>query len=224
MSDPEVSPGHDPSDRYVSERAQMVQAQLRERGISDQRVLDAMLRIPRHEFVLAEYRSQAYEDHPIPIGEDQTISQPFIIAVSLQALGLRGTESVLEVGTGSGYQTALLAVLARNVYSIERHETLARSAATILASLGLNNVTVVVGDGSQGLPEHAPFDAILVSAAAPSVPRSLFDQLSDTGKMVIPVGPPQAQELQLVRKHDGKPVVEVLEGCRFVPLVGAEGY
>jgi len=224
MSDPEVSPGHDPSDRYVSERAQMVQAQLRERGISDQRVLDAMLRIPRHEFVLAEYRSQAYEDHPIPIGENQTISQPFIIAVSLQALGLRGTESVLEVGTGSGYQTALLAVLARNVYSIERHETLAHSAATILAGLGLNNVTVVVGDGSQGLLEHAPFDAILVSAAAPSVPRSLFDQLSDTGRMVIPVGPPHAQELQLVNKHDGNPEVEVLEGCRFVPLVGAEGY
>jgi protein-L-isoaspartate(D-aspartate) O-methyltransferase len=224
MSDPEVSPGHDPSDHYVSKRAQMVQAQLRERGVSDPRVLDAMRRIPRHEFVLAEYRSQAYEDHPIPIGEDQTISQPFIIAVSLQALGLRGTESVLEVGTGSGYQTALLAALARNVYSIERHVTLAHSAATILARLGLNNVTVVVGDGSQGLLEHAPFDAILVSAAAPSVPRSLFDQLSDTGRMVIPVGAPHAQELQLVRKHDGKPVVEVLEGCRFVPLVGAEGY
>lgn len=224
MSDPEVSPGHDPSDRYVSKRAQMVQAQLRERGISDLRVLDAMLRIPRHEFVLPEYRSQAYEDHPIPIGEGQTVSQPFIIAVSLQALELRGTESVLEVGTGSGYQTALLAALARNVYSIERHETLAHSAATILASLGLNNVTVVVGDGSQGLREHAPFDAILVSAAAPSVPRSLFDQLSDTGRMVIPVGPPLAQELQLVRKHGGTPVVDVLEGCRFVPLVGAEGY
>jgi protein-L-isoaspartate(D-aspartate) O-methyltransferase len=219
MSDPEVL-----ADPYVSERAQMVQAQLRDRGIRDQRVLDAMMRIPRHEFVSPEYRSQAYEDHPIPIGEDQTISQPFIVAVSLQALGLQGTESVLEVGTGSGYQTALLAVLARVVNSIERHESLAHSAATILARLGLNNVTVLVGDGSQGLPEHAPFDAILVSAAAPSVPRSLFDQLSHTGRMVIPVGPPHAQELQLVRNRDGTPVVEVLEGCRFVPLVGAEGY
>jgi protein-L-isoaspartate(D-aspartate) O-methyltransferase len=217
--DPAVQP-----DLYVNQRAQMVQAQLRERGITDQCVLDAMLRSPRHEFVLPEYRSQAYEDHPIPIGEGQTISQPFIIAVSLQALGLQGTESVLEVGTGSGYQTALLAGLARNVYSIERHEKLAHSAATILARLGLNNVRVVVGDGSHGLREHAPFDAILVSAAAPSVPKSLFDQLSDTGRMVIPVGPPHAQELQLVRKHDGNPVVEVLEGCRFVPLVGAEGY
>src|SRR5579864_2021444 len=133
------------TDPFVRERATMVQQQLRERGIRDQRVLDAMLRIPRHEFVLPEYRSQAYEDHPIPIGEDQTISQPFIIAVSLQALGLRGTESVLEVGTGSGYQTALLAVLARNVYSIERHETLAHSAATILAQSGFHNVKVVVG-------------------------------------------------------------------------------
>jgi protein-L-isoaspartate(D-aspartate) O-methyltransferase len=219
MSDPEVL-----ADLYVSKRAQMVQAQLRDRGISDQRVLDAMMQIPRHDFVAEEYRAQAYEDHPIPIGEDQTISQPFIVAVSLQALRLQGTESVLEVGTGSGYQTALLAVLARVVYSIERHERLAHSAATILARLGLNNVTVLVGDGSQGLPEHAPFDAILVSAAAPSVPKSLFDQLSDTGKMVIPVGPPHAQELQVVSKHDGTPVVDVLEGCRFVPLVGAEGY
>jgi protein-L-isoaspartate(D-aspartate) O-methyltransferase len=219
MSDPKVL-----ADLYANKRAQMVRAQLRERGISDERVLDAMLRIPRHEFVLPEYRSQAYEDHPIPIGENQTISQPFIIAVSLQALGLQGTESVLEVGTGSGYQTALLAVLASEVYSIERYETLARSAATILATLGLNNVSVVVGDGSHGLPEQAPFDAIVVSAAAPSIPKSLFDQLSETGRMVIPVGPPHAQELQLVRKQDGKPLIDALEGCRFVPLVGAEGY
>jgi protein-L-isoaspartate(D-aspartate) O-methyltransferase len=202
----------------------MVQQQLRERGIRDQRVLDAMLRVPRHEFVLPEYRSQAYEDHPIPIGMDQTVSQPFIIAVSLQALELQGTELALEVGTGSGYQTALLAVLARDVYSIERHESLAHSATTILAQLGFSNVKVVVGDGSQGLREHAPFDAIVVSAASPSVPRSLFDQLSDYGRMVIPVGPPHAQELQLVRKQKDHLLVEVLEGCRFVPLIGAEGY
>jgi protein-L-isoaspartate(D-aspartate) O-methyltransferase len=212
------------SDQFARERAEMVQVQLRERGIRDERVLEAMQRIPRHEFVLPEYRSQAYEDHPLPIGEEQTISQPFIIAVSLQALSLQGTESVLEVGTGSGYQTALLGQLARNVYSIERHSTLAQSAEAILVRLGLNNVRVVVGDGSHGLLEHAPFDAIVVGAAAPGLPRSLFDQLSENGRMVIPVGPPQAQELQLVRKRDGKPIVEVLEGCRFVPLVCAEGY
>lgn len=211
-------------DPYAAQRALMVEEQLRARGIRDQRVLDAMLRIPRHEFISEEYRSQAYADHPIPIGEEQTISQPFIIALSLQALELQGTESVLEVGTGSGYQTALLAVIARRVYSIERYASLARSAEAVLDQLGLNNVTVVVGDGSQGLREHAPYDAILVSAAAPRVPKSLLDQLGDGGRMVIPVGPPHAQELLLVRKQNGEARTEVLEGCRFVPLVGDEAY
>ena len=211
-------------DRYIHERQRMVETQLLQRGIRDERVLGAISRIPRHEFVPEEYRGQAYEDHPIPIAEGQTISQPFIVAVSLQALSLQGTESVLEVGTGSGYQTALLAVLACSVFSIERHVSLARDAATILAPLGLNNVRVTVGDGSQGWREFAPFDAMLISAAAPSVPRSLLEQLSESGRIVIPVGPPQAQELQLVRKHEGRLSVEKIEGCRFVPLVGAEGY
>lgn len=211
-------------DAYTDERRMMVESQLRRRGIRDQRVLDAMLRVRRHLFVPPEYRSQAYGDHPIPIAEGQTISQPFIVAVSLQALALTGSESVLEVGTGSGYQTALLAELARNVYSVERHATLAHSAETILAQQGLNNVRVVIGDGSHGLSEFAPYGAILVSAAAPSLPQSLLDQLSGNGRMVVPVGPPHAQELQLVRKQDGKPVVKALEGCRFVPLIGAEGY
>jgi protein-L-isoaspartate(D-aspartate) O-methyltransferase len=219
MSDPRVDP-----DPYFIKRAQMVQLQLRDRGIHHQRVLEAMLRIPRHQFVPEEYRSQAYEDHPIPIQENQTISQPFIIAVSLQALMLEGTEAVLEVGTGSGYQTALLSVLGRVVYSVERHASLARGGEEILARLGINNAKVIVGDGSRGLREYAPFDAILVSAAAPSVPNSLFDQLSEAGRMVIPVGPPHAQELQLVRKHNGEHKIEVLEGCRFVPLVGDEAY
>jgi len=212
------------AERYSAERARMVESQLRRRGIHDERVLEAMLRIPRHEFVPDGYKSQAYEDHPIPIGEDQTISQPFIIAVSLQALALTGTEVVLEVGTGSGYQSALLAVLARTVYSIERFASLARGAEAVLSHLGLNNVKVVVGDGSHGVREFAPFDAILVSAAAPSVPQSLLDQLSENGRMVIPVGPPYAQELRLVRKQGDKVVAEVLEGCRFVPLIGIEGY
>lgn len=209
---------------YEQQRAQMVDAQLRQRGISDERVLAAMHQVPRHEFVLPEFRQQAYEDHPLPIGEGQTISQPFIIALSLQALALEGNETVLEVGTGSGYQTALLSVLAREVFSLERIAALALYAETTLARLGVRNVTVKVGDGTQGMPEHAPFDAIVVSAAAPTVPKSLFQQLSEAGKMVIPVGPPPAQELQLVSKADGKPHVRVLEGCRFVPLVGREGY
>jgi protein-L-isoaspartate(D-aspartate) O-methyltransferase len=211
-------------DPYVGERRRMVESQLRHRGIHDERVLDAMAHVPRHYFVPEEYRSQAYGDHPIPIGENQTISQPFIVAVSLQALALTGSESVLEVGTGSGYQTALLAVLAQNVYSIERYPTLARGAETVVSCLGMNNVRVVVGDGSHGLSEFAPYDAILVSAAAPSVPQSLVHQLSENGRMVIPVGPAHAQELQLIRKQDGKPIAQTLEGCRFVPLIGAEGY
>jgi protein-L-isoaspartate(D-aspartate) O-methyltransferase len=209
---------------YDCSRAQMVQNQLRDRGVHDPRVLDAMLRIPRHEFVPPFLREHAYEDHPLPIGEEQTISQPFIIAAALQALALTGNESVLEVGTGSGYQTALLSCLARFVFSVERRPALARSAETNLAKLGLNNVRVRVGDGSKGWPECAPFDAILVSAAAPSLPPSLLEQLAPNARMVIPVGPPEAQELQLVRKHDGSPAVEIVEGCRFVPLVGAEGY
>lgn len=212
------------SDSYFDVRRRMVQAQLSDRGIRDQRVLDAMLRIPRQEFVSEEYKSQAYEDHPIPIGKGQTISQPFIVAASLQALNLQGPESVLEVGTGSGYQTALLAVLAQMVYSIERHEVLAACSGAVLKKLGINNVKVVVGDGSLGLPEFSPYHAILVSAAAPEIPRTLLEQLAEGGRMVIPVGPPHSQELQLVRKQAGKPVIEVIEGCRFVPLIGSAGY
>jgi protein-L-isoaspartate(D-aspartate) O-methyltransferase len=212
------------SDLYFDLRRRMVESQLRDRGIRNQRVLDAMLQIPRHEFVSEEYKSQAYEDHPIPIGKGQTISQPFIVAASLQALSLQGTESVLEIGTGSGYQTALLATLAKMVYSIERHDVLAASSEATLKKLGINNVKIVVGDGSFGLPEFSPYEGILVSAAAPEIPHTLFEQLAEGGRMVIPVGPQQSQELQLVRRQAGKPVVEVIEGCRFVPLIGASGY
>ncbi|HEX6805453.1 MAG TPA: protein-L-isoaspartate(D-aspartate) O-methyltransferase [Terriglobales bacterium] len=211
-------------DAYTSVRREMVETQLRTRGIHDQRVLDAMRRVPRHEFVDEQCRAQAYEDHPLPIAEDQTISQPFIIALSLQALELQGTEGVLEIGTGSGYQTAVLAVLARAVYSIERHTILAQTAAATLARLGFNNVSLKVGDGSCGWPERAPYEAILVSAAAPKLPESLVQQLAEGGRMIVPVGPQHSQVLQLVRKRQGKAVVEPIEGCRFVPLIGAEGY
>jgi protein-L-isoaspartate(D-aspartate) O-methyltransferase len=202
----------------------MVESQLRARGIRDERVLAAMFRIPRHEFVSEEHRDQVYEDHPIPIGEGQTISQPYIVAIMLEALALDPSDTVLEIGTGSGYQTALLAELVRQVYSVERYASLARAAQATLARLGFNNVEVLVGDGSRGLPDHAPFDAIVVSAAAPQIPPPLFEQLREGGRMVIPVGPAHAQELQLVRKHEGQPVVTSMEGCRFVPLIGSEGY
>lgn len=212
------------SDSFAFERQRMVDGQLRARGIQDEGLLQAMARVPRHEFVLDDYKRQSYEDHPIPIGEGQTISQPYIVAVTLEALQLDSIDSVLEIGTGSGYQTAILAQMTKHVYSIERHPALARRAENILRDLGYENVRIVVGDGSQGLPEAAPFDAIVVSAAAPQVPGSLFEQLREGGRMVIPIGPAQAQQLQLVIKRSGGPLVTVLEGCRFVPLVGEEGY
>ena len=211
-------------DSFLTQRRSMVESQLRARGIRDERVLAAMLRVPRHEFVSEEHREQVYEDHPIPIGEGQTISQPYIVAIMLEALALDPSDTVLEIGTGSGYQTALLAELVRQVYSVERYASLARAAQATLARLGFNNVEVLVGDGSRGLPDRAPFDAIVVSAAAPQIPPPLFEQLREGGRMVIPVGPAHAQELQLVRKHEGQPVVTSMEGCRFVPLIGSEGY
>jgi len=211
-------------DLLLAQRRSMVESQLRARGIQDERVLAAMLRVPRHEFVSEEYGDQAYEDHPVPIGEGQTLSQPYIVAVMLQALALNPSDTILEIGTGSGYQTALLAELTKQVYSVERHASLARAAQATLACLGYNNVELVLGDGSHGLRERAPFDAIVVSAAAPQIPAPLFEQLRECGRMVIPVGPAHAQALQLVRKHDGQPVVTAMEGCRFVPLIGSEGY
>ena len=208
-------------DPFAVERQRMVETQLRARGIRDQRLLDAMARIPRHEFVEARYRDQAYEDHPLPIGASQTISQPYMVALMLELLQLDSSSKVLEIGTGSGYQTALLSRVAGQVYSIERHAELARQAAETLSRLGLTNVRVVTGDGSQGLAEYAPFEAIVVSAAAPRIPAALFEQLREGGRMIIPVGPPEAQELQLVRKQAGKALITVREGCRFVPLISS---
>jgi protein-L-isoaspartate(D-aspartate) O-methyltransferase len=212
------------TDPFVAQRQHMVETQLRARGIRDVCVLAAMSRVPRHEFVSEQYRDQVYEDHPIPIGEGQTISQPYIVAIMLEALALNRADFVLEVGTGSGYQTALLAELSRHVYSVERHASLARDAEILLARLGHHNANIVLGDGSRGLIEQSPFDAIVVSAAAPTIPSSLFEQLRDAGRMVIPVGPAHAQKLQLVRKYGSQPVLTNLDGCRFVPLIGEQGY
>jgi len=197
----------------------MVRAQLAERGICDVRVLDVMSRVPRHEFVPAALRQESYEDHPLPIGEGQTISQPYIVAAMLAHLALQDTDRVLEVGTGSGYVTALLSLLCAEVYSVERHAQLAALAESTLHRLGYRNVKIRVGDGGQGWPEYAQFDAILVSAATSEIPPALFAQLREGGRMVVPVGTTSIQELQLIRKIGGQPEIEVLEGCRFVPLV-----
>ena len=211
-------------DRFAAPRRSMVESHLRTRGLRDQRVLQAMGQVPRHEFVAESYLDQAYEDHPIPIGEGQTVSQPYIVALTLEALSLRPSDHVLEIGTGSGYQTALLAELAAKVYSIERHELLTRQAEGTLLRLGYTNVTVVIADGSLGLATQAPFDAIVVSAAAPAIPETLFGQLREGGRMVLPVGPFRAQDLQWVRKQDGRSIVTSLGACVFVPLIGKEGY
>jgi protein-L-isoaspartate(D-aspartate) O-methyltransferase len=205
-------------------RAAMVQSQLRDRGIRDERVLEAMLRVPRHEFVAPDFRSQAYEDSPLPIAEGQTISQPFIVALMLESLALQPEHKVLEIGTGSGYQTALLSELVNHVFTIDRHSALVHDAKEILTQLGYSNVTVFLGDGSQGLPTFAPYDAIVVAAGAPQIPSTLLQQLRDGGRMVIPVGPRAAQDLQLIHNSHGVPFVSTISGCRFVPLVGAEGY
>jgi protein-L-isoaspartate(D-aspartate) O-methyltransferase len=204
------------------EREEMVRFQLAERGLRDLRVLDAMRAVPRHEFVPESLRHVAYEDHPLPIGEGQTISQPYIVAAMLEHLALQATDRVLEVGTGSGYVTALLSQLAHEVFSVERYASLAVSAEATLQRLGYRNVKIKVGDGSQGWSEHAPFDAILVSAATSEVPPPLFAQLNEGGRMIIPVGSPFSQELQLIRKVSGRPNLILLEGCRFVPLVEGE--
>jgi protein-L-isoaspartate(D-aspartate) O-methyltransferase len=206
-------------DHFRTQREEMVRTQLAERGIRDVRVLDAMRKVPRHEFVPETFRQDAYEDHPLPIGEEQTISQPYIVAVMLEHLALRASDLVLEIGTGSGYVTALLSLLSEEVYSVERHAQLAALAESTLRRLQYRNVKIRVGDGSRGWAEYAPFDAILVSAATSEVPPALFVQLREGGRMVVPIGPSWSQEIQLIRKVGGQREVKILEGCRFVPLV-----
>ncbi len=204
---------------FSSLRQRMVDLQLRARGISDQRILDAMTRVPRHEFVPERYRDQAYEDHPLTIGEEQTISQPYIVAVMLQALNLSPTDKVLEIGTGSGYVTALLAELTAQVVSMERHPALADAARDLLAHMDYKNVRVVAGDGTRGFPEAAPYDAILVSAAATELPSALVSQLAEGGRMIIPIGRADSQQLQFIEKRNGQSHITLRELCRFVPLI-----
>jgi protein-L-isoaspartate(D-aspartate) O-methyltransferase len=206
-------------DPLEAQREAMIRNQLAQRGIRDRRVLDAMGYVPRHKFVPELLRQDAYADRPLPIGEEQTISQPYIVAAMLERLALAATDRILEIGTGSGYVTALLSLLVAEVYSVERHAQLAASAKNSLHQLQYRNVHIRVGDGSQGWVEHAPFDAILVSAATAEMPPPLFAQLREGGRMIVPIGPSTSQDLQLIRKISGEPEVNILEGCRFVPLV-----
>lgn len=203
---------------------QMVECQLRARGIRDERVLDAMMRVPREHFVPPDLRAAAYADQPLPIGSGQTISQPYMVAAMLQALGCRPEDRALEVGAGSGYQAALLAELCAEVYAVEIIEALAEQARSRLAELGYDNVHVVVGDGTQGLPEYAPFDRIVVAAGAPEVPRPLVEQLADGGRLVIPVGSRLAQRLVIVDRDDGDLLRRQDMSCVFVPLFGRHGW
>lgn len=201
----------------------MVERQLRRRGIKDERVLAAMGRLPRHLFVPERQRGSAYEDRPLPIGEGQTISQPYIVALMTELLELGGGEKVLEIGTGSGYQTALLAELASQVFSIEILPKLSERAKKTLAELGYRNVEIKTGDGFYGWDEKAPFDAILVTAAAPKIPEALWRQLKESGRLVMPLGDPAGREQRLIRaiKKAGQPVIENFTAVLFVPMTGA---
>jgi protein-L-isoaspartate(D-aspartate) O-methyltransferase len=202
----------------------MVETQLISRGISDRKVLEAFNSVPRHEFVGSEYRDIAYSDAPLPIGSGQTISQPYMVALMTQCLGLKGADTVLEIGSGSGYQAAILSRIAGKVYSVERVPALASSAASTLKSLGCSNVEIVVGDGTLGLPEHAPYDGIIVTAGSPDVPQSLMNQLKQGARLVIPVGGEFSQALTVVERHGDKIKATEICGCVFVPLIGKEGW
>jgi protein-L-isoaspartate(D-aspartate) O-methyltransferase len=202
----------------------MVERQLRRRGIADERVLAAMGAMPREHFVPERYRGRAYADSALPIGGEQTISQPWIVAAICQAMALRGEERVLEIGSGSGYSTAVLSQLAAEVIGIERHESLAAEARDALDALAIENVELRVGDGSRGLPERAPFEAIAVHATAPAPPRTLLGQLADGGRLVVPIAAERADLLTVFERRGTELRHEEIGPCRFVPLIGEEGY
>jgi protein-L-isoaspartate(D-aspartate) O-methyltransferase len=209
---------------FEAERQAMVEQQLRSRDIHSERVLEAMARVPRHEFVPAPQVPAAYDDRALPIGAWETISQPYIVALMTEAAAVRPGDHLLEIGTGAGYQAAVLAYLGARVDTIERNPELAEEARHRLARLGYSAVTVITGDGSRGHPEAAPYDAILVTAASPRVPQALLDQLADGGRLVIPVGNRLVQQLRLIVKAGERTIDRTLTGCQFVPLVGKEGW
>lgn len=210
---------------FESRRQEMVDIQIARRGVRDRRVLSALRTVPRERFVPERLAEFAYEDTPLPIAEEQTISQPYVVALMAEVLELSAGDRVLEIGAGSGYAAAVLGRIAGEVWAVERHESLAREAAERLAALGYGNVRVVHGDGTLGLPEHAPYDGIVVAAGGPDVPPALLDQLAPGGRLVIPVGPdPRTQSLLRVRRAEHGFVREDLGGVRFVPLIGEQGW
>jgi len=209
---------------YEVLRKRMVEEQLIPRGIKNQKVLDAFYKVQRHKFVPEELRNTAYADFPVPIGEGQTISQPYIVALMTECLGLTGQEKVLEIGTGSGYQAAILAELSKEVYSIERFEKLAQRAEGTLKESGYTNIKLEVGDGTLGWKEAAPFDRIIITAASPRIPLPLAEQLKENGKLILPLGESLSQVLTVVEKKNGKLESIQVCGCVFVPLVGKYGW
>lgn len=209
---------------YTVLRKRMVEEQLIPRGIKDKRVLDAFYNIERHKFIPEGLRGNSYADFPVPIGEGQTISQPYIVALMTECLNLSGEEKILEIGTGSGYQAAILAELSCQVYSIERFVTLAKRAEAVLKELGYSNIKIKVDDGTLGWPEFAPFDRIIITAASPNVPLPLTEQLKENGKLILPLGESFSQVLTLVEKKLGKLESVGICGCVFVPLIGKYGY
>lgn len=222
MSGRDLSPYYEMNYDVLRER--MVTEQLIWRGISDPRVLEVFRKVLRHKFVPPTLQDIAYSDHPLPVGEGQTISQPYMVALMTEKLGLTGDEKVLEIGTGSGYQAAILLELAREVYSVERYKTLADKAEEILKELGYKNIKIKVGDGTIGWEEHAPYDGIIVTAGAPDIPKSLLSQLNENGRLVIPVGGRFSQVLTLVEKKKDRFTTQDICGCVFVPLIGKEGW
>ncbi len=209
---------------WKRERERMVEEQIISRGVKDSLVIEAMKAVPRHLFVDRTYYPQAYNDYPLPIGYGQTISQPYMVAVMTELLELTGKETVLEIGTGSGYQTAILALCSARVFTIERISELSMKARKILGELGFTNINFMIGDGTIGWPEYAPYDGIIVTAGAPDIPDPLIEQLADNGRMVIPIGGEYFQTLNLIKKQKGTIVRKELFECTFVPLLGKEGW
>jgi len=209
---------------YAQLRKEMVDQQLIPRGIKNKAALDAFLKVERHLFVPEEALENAYDDFPVPIGAGQTISQPYIVALMTECLELKPEDKVLEIGTGSGYQTAILALLCKEVYSVERLSSLAKRSEALLKGLGYSNINIKEGDGTLGWPEASPFDRIIVTAAAPKLPEPLFEQLREGGRIILPLGESFSQTLSIVEKTNGRPVIAGVCACVFVPLIGKYGW